>query len=111
MKNFVSLLFLCAFLASCVPEPADMVILSGKVVTVDQQFSIHEAVAVRDGEFIYVGNDRSAEKYIGDNTELIQLDGEMVLPGLIDAHAHLHSLGDKLANLNISDCLSFEEVV
>ncbi len=41
----------------------------------------------------------------------MKMDGAMVLPGLIDAHAHLHSLGDKLASINTSDCLSFDEVV
>ncbi len=103
--------FALAVLSSCTPEPADLVILSGKIVTVDNDFSIHEAVAINDEVFVFVGKNKGAQRFIGDQTKVMELKGELVLPGLIDAHAHLHSLGDKLANLNISDCRSFSDVV
>ncbi len=111
MKNLLIPLVALCFLFSCQPEPADMVILSAKIVTVDEEFSIHEAVAIKDSQFIAIGSNSKIEKYIGPYTKTMEMDGAMVLPGLIDAHAHLHSLGDKLASLNISDCTSFAKVV
>ncbi|MFC2121956.1 amidohydrolase, partial [Bacteroidota bacterium] len=92
------------------PE-ADMVLLSGKVATVDENFSIQEAVVIKGNKFIYVGSDIKAKKYIGENTRVINLDGKLVLPGLIDAHAHMNSLGNKLANLDISGSESFKDIV
>ena len=111
MKNYILPLISLCLLLSCQPEPADMVILSAKVVTVDEDFSIHEALAIRDSQFVAIGTDDEIENFIGPDTKTLEFDGAMVLPGLIDAHAHLHSLGDKLASLNISDCKSFDEVV
>ncbi len=86
---------------SCKNEEADLVLLSAKVVTVDENFSIQEAVVIKDNQLIYVGTNKKAEKYVADNTKVIELDGKLVLPGLIDAHAHTVSLGNELANLNI----------
>ena len=108
-KLFLPILGLFLLL-SCQTEPADMVILSAKVVTVDEEFSIHEAIAIKDSQFIAIGSNSKIEKYIGPYTKTMKMDGAMVLPGLIDAHAHLHSLGDKLASLNTSDCTSFAEL-
>ena len=77
------------------PTPADLVLHNGKVVTVDEEFSIHEAVAVRGDKIVFVGSNKDVEKYILPSTTVMDLKGQLVLPGLIDAHAHLHSLGDE----------------
>lgn len=93
------------------PAPADLVLRGGKVVTVDEEFSIHEAVAVRRDKIIFVGANEEVEKYILPRTAVINLDGELVLPGLIDAHAHLHSLGEELSSLNITGTTSYREII
>lgn len=98
-------------ISSCKQQEADLVLLSGKVATVDKNFSIHEAIAVKGNKFIYVGNNNGAEKFIGEKTKIIDLEGGLVLPGLIDAHAHMNSLGNELSNLNISGSTSFQEIV
>ena len=92
-------------------EPAEMVIMNGTVATVDEEFSIKEAVAVRDGRIVYVGKNRVANRFIGDNTVVLDVEGKLVLPGLIDAHGHLHSLGEQLANLDINGTKSWEEII
>jgi predicted amidohydrolase YtcJ len=92
-------------------EEAELVIRNGKVITVDELFSVEEAVAVLDGKILFTGPNSDIEKYIGPGTHLIDAGGLTVLPGLIDSHAHLVSLGDELYNLNISDCNSFDEIV
>lgn len=111
MKNLFHSIILLSFLSSCTSNSADLVILSGKIATVDSDFSFCEALAVKDGKFIFTGNNEEASKLIGKNTKVIKLNGELVLPSLIDAHAHLHGLGDQLASLNISNCKSFSDLV
>ncbi len=71
-----------------VAEQADWILHRGKVVTVDQAFSIHQAVAVKDGRIVMTGTDEAALKLRGDKTQVIDLAGAMVLPGLMDSHTH-----------------------
>ena len=67
---------------------ADMVIVNGKVATVDRSFSFKEAIAVRDGWIIDVGTDTEIRQYIGPGTEVIDLEGRLILPGAHDSHMH-----------------------
>ncbi len=67
--------------------PADMVLKGGVVETMVDHAEA-EALAVKDGEIVYVGDDAGAEAYIGENTQVIELDGRMVAPGFIDGHIH-----------------------
>jgi predicted amidohydrolase YtcJ len=100
------------FLISCGrPSPADLVLRGGKVVTVDEEFSIHEAVAVRRDKIVFVGSNKDVEKYVLPSTMLIDLKGQLVLPGLIDAHAHLHSLGEELTYLNVTGTKNYQEII
>jgi predicted amidohydrolase YtcJ len=89
---------------------ADIVLLNGKVVTVDKDFSIKQAVAVKGERIIFTGSNDEVKKFITTHTEIFQLNGALVLPGLIDAHAHLQSLGDQLSNLDIKGTTSFKEI-
>jgi predicted amidohydrolase YtcJ len=93
------------------PGPADLIIDHGKVVTVDPAFSIQEAVAVKDGKIIDVGSGKKMARYRGSSTRYIDAKGLLVLPGLVDAHAHLVSLGNQLVHLDINACKSFAEIV
>ena len=70
-------------------EPADLVLLGGKIVTVDRQERVASAVAVRAGRIVVVGADAEIAKLIGaDKTEVIRLEGRTVLPGFIESHCH-----------------------
>lgn len=68
-------------------EP-DLILHNGKVVTVDPQFSIQEAVAVANGKIIETGRSADLLKHRGSRTEVVDLQGQMVLPGLMDSHTH-----------------------
>jgi predicted amidohydrolase YtcJ len=70
------------------PPPADLVLLNGRVLTVDAQFSTAEALAVRGGRFIEVGSGGAVRPYIGPDTRVIDARGRTVIPGLIDTHVH-----------------------
>ena len=72
-------------------EPADLVVRGGVIHTSDTQRPVAEALAVRAGRFVYVGSSGGAERWIGEATEVIGLDGRAVIPGLIDGHVHLES--------------------
>ena len=69
-------------------QPADLVLRGGKVITVDKSWHIAQAVAVKDGRFLAVGDDAAIAGHIGPNTQVIELAGKTVVPGLIDSHLH-----------------------
>ena len=68
--------------------PADLVLLDGKILTVDDRFRVATALAVRDGRFIAVGSNTDVRRYIGSSTRVIDGRGRTVVPGLIDTHVH-----------------------
>lgn len=68
---------------------ADLVITNGAIYTVNDAQPWAEAVAVRNGEIVYVGDIAGAENLVGKNTQRIDLDGKFMLPGFVDSHMHL----------------------
>ena len=85
--------------ASCSPSnsvEADLIFTGGQVVTVDEDFSIAEALAVKDGSIIAVGTSREVSALRGPNTEIFDLSGKTVIPGLQDSHIHFLSLGNDI---------------
>lgn len=70
------------------PDPADTVFTSGRVYVADGNQTIHEAIAVRGEDIVFVGSDARARAFVGDGTALIDLEGRLVLPGLHDTHIH-----------------------
>jgi len=75
--------------AAVVAQEADRVYVNGIVYTVDEAFSKASAFAVKDGEFIYVGDNASARSHVGPETFVVDLEGKTVIPGLHDAHIHI----------------------
>ncbi|MCH8016781.1 MAG: amidohydrolase [Acidobacteria bacterium] len=72
----------------------DTLLFNGKIVTVDEDFSIAEAVAIKDGRFVAVGSNSQIRSLAGDRTEMVDLEGRTVLPGFNDPHLHFaHTLG------------------
>jgi predicted amidohydrolase YtcJ len=67
---------------------ADLVLLNGKVVTVDDRFTIAEAIAVKGERIVAVGSNADIEKLKGPATRVVDLNRRTVIPGLIDNHAH-----------------------
>src|SRR5438105_2795584 len=67
---------------------ADLIIRNAKVITVDPQFSIAQAVAIRGEKVLAVGNNRQISDFKGPNTRVIEAEGKTVMPGLYDSHVH-----------------------
>jgi predicted amidohydrolase YtcJ len=85
-----ALLAIAALLASqaIAGDPPTLILQNGKIATVDNNFRIAEAIGIRDDKIIAVGSNDEVLKLGGDKTEVVDLDGKLVLPGLIDSHVH-----------------------
>ena len=69
-------------------QAPDMVLLDGKVVTVDAESSLREALAIRDGKILALGSTAEIRRLAGSGTRVVDLAGRTVIPGLIDSHMH-----------------------
>lgn len=74
-------------------QSADLVLFNGKVVTVDNRFSIAQAVAIKDDKIIAVGTNEKIKALAGGHTEVLNLKGKTVLPGINDSHIHAALFG------------------
>jgi predicted amidohydrolase YtcJ len=91
--------------------PADLVVRDARIYTVDDARPVAEAMAVRGGRVVFVGSDRGADALVGPRTRVLDLDGRTVIPGMVDAHAHLLGLGQSLRSVDLVGTTSYEEVV
>ena len=90
--------------------PADMVIHNGKVVTVDDNVPEAEGIVINGDRIELVGSNEEVEAYIGPDTEVIDLDGALAIPGLIEGHGHFMGIGSNVLNLDLLDATSWQGV-
>ena len=91
--------------------PADTVLTSARIYTVNADKPWAEAVAILDGKYIFVGDAVAADAYIGEHTEVIDLEGRMAMPGVNDTHAHAWQGGTKeLFECNFSFSATPDEI-
>ncbi|MHA4868211.1 amidohydrolase [Duganella sp. PWIR1] len=88
--------------AHAAEKPADVVYRNGYVYTVDAKDSVQQALAVRGGRIVYVGDDAGVQAHTGRKTEVIDLQGRMLMPGLVDGHMHPQSGGSRLLNCSLN---------
>jgi len=91
--------------------PADLVLYGGSVMTLDPARPEAQAVAVRGEEIVAAGPTDDILRLAGPKTRRIDLRGALVVPGLTDAHAHVRSLGEQLATLDLHGVASIADVV
>jgi predicted amidohydrolase YtcJ len=91
-------------------QPADLILHNGKIVTVDKNFATSEAVAVRGDRFVAVGDNATVLKEAGPNTQIIDLDGRTVVPGLIDTHLHMSMAALNRPAVKLLDARSVDDV-
>lgn len=102
---------LAGALGSCSSkDKADLVVINARVYTVDSDFAVAEAFAVKDGKFIQVGSTEEIQNSF-EAKEVIDAEGKAVYPGFFDAHAHFPSLAQFLGEANLNGAKSFEEVI
>ena len=112
MKTIFKFLLLL-FLTGCtgITGTADLVLIGGKVYTLDSENSIVQALAMKDGKILAVGSDEEISSYIGENSSVIDLEGKTVTPGLVESHGHLFYTGSSLLTIDLSGVANYEELV
>ena len=70
--------------------------------TVDAHDSVQQALAIRAGRIVYVGNDAGLAAFIGPKTRVVDLEGRMLMPGLVDGHMHPLQGGGTLLKCNLN---------
>lgn len=95
-------LIAAATVAHAASKPADTIYRNGYVYTVDAKDSVQQALAVRGGRIVYVGDNDGVKALTGKKTEVIDLQGRMLMPGLIDGHMHPQSGGSRLLNCSLN---------
>ena len=93
------------------PAAADLIVTNARIYTVDDARPTAAALAVKDGRVQYVGSEAEALALRGPSTRVLDAHGNTVVPGIVDAHAHLLGLGFSLANVNLADTRSYDEVI
>jgi predicted amidohydrolase YtcJ len=90
---------------------ADIILYNGKIVTVDSNFRIYSAVAIKGDIIMATGSDGDIKRLRGKNTKLVNLEGRTVIPGLSDAHAHPESASVSELTQEIPDVHSINELL
>ncbi|MGL1888791.1 MAG: amidohydrolase [Reichenbachiella sp.] len=108
----VTLLLIVNILVGCGDShpKADMVIFNGNIYTNIEKEPKAEAIAIQNGEIIYVGNNVNANAWVGDSTTVLDIQGNTLIPGLIEGHGHLMNLGYSIQNLNLSKAKNLNEI-
>jgi predicted amidohydrolase YtcJ len=91
MKRFTWMmhaLLAATFAVAAAAQPPDLVLLGGKIATVDTESSLREAVAIRDGKILRVASTAEIRRLAAPETRVVELRGRTVIPGLIDSHLH-----------------------
>jgi predicted amidohydrolase YtcJ len=93
-------------------QTPDLVLINGKILTVDAKDSIAEAVAIRAGKIIAVGSNAEIEQHVAKETRFVDLHGRTATPGLIDSHGHFADGGvNELYDVGLSDATSVDDIV
>ncbi len=115
MRVLHGFLILASIALSCATqppqEPADLVLRNGKVVTVDASRPEANAVAVSEGRIVAVGSNEEIEAYVGPETEVLDLDGRLAIPGFIEGHGHFMGLGTAKMILDLTKVKDWNEIV
>ena len=102
---------LILLLIGCETEKADMIIHNGTIYTMNDLMPTTESVAIRNGKIIALGKYRDLDDLITPRTKIINLNGAMMTPGLIEGHGHFYGLGLAKMQLDLSTAESYAELV
>ncbi|MFN5153520.1 MAG: amidohydrolase [Gemmatimonadota bacterium] len=90
---------------------ADLVVTNGRIYTADAARPVVDAMAIRGGRVVFVGDRAGAKALTGAATQVLNLDGQTVIPGMTDAHAHVLGLGQSLRNVDLVGTTSYDAVI
>lgn len=88
---------------------ADLVFRNGNIYTVTKQKPKAEAIAIKGDRIVFVGSNSAVQKYVGEKTRVVDLQGKTVVPGMTDAHHHLSGVGFREMTLNFEGISSLQD--
>ena len=97
--------------APSAPARADLIVTNARIYTVDDNHPFVQALAIRGGRVQFVGSTGEALALRGPSTRVIDASGKTIVPGIVDAHAHLSGLATALRNVDLTGTKSYDEVV
>ena len=92
-------------------EPVDVVLHNGKIITVDELHPEVQALGIRGDQIVVVGTNEEVDAYIGETTEVIDLEGQLAVPGFIESHGHFLGVGNAQMQLSLMDVQNWKEIV
>jgi hypothetical protein len=104
-----SVFFLSA--AAILAQPADLVLRNGKIVTMNPAAPAAQAIAVRGDKITALGPDSAAQRWIGPNTKVIDLHGQLAIPGFIEGHGHFTGVGEFRMGLDLREARTWDDIV
>lgn len=90
---------------------ADMVLLNGKIVTLEDAQPQVEALAIGGNRIAALGSSTAMKRHIGQKTKVIDLQGQLVIPGFVEGHGHFNGVGLARLNLNLMHAKTWDEIV
>jgi len=109
-KSFLCIILCSLFWLRCGIESADLIVNNAKIITLNNENKIAEAVAIKSDRIIAVGTNLAIDKYRGYNTVVIDARQKSVLPGFNDAHCHFVSGSQSLRTLDFRNIESIDEI-
>jgi predicted amidohydrolase YtcJ len=92
-------------------QPADLVLRGGRILTLDSAVPEAQALAARNGAIVAIGSNADVERFVGSSTQVIDLAGQLAIPGFIEGHGHFNNLGESKMNLELMPTRSWNEIV
>jgi predicted amidohydrolase YtcJ len=111
MRYVCAFLLLSTVLIGQTPSAATLVLRNGKIVTVDASMPEAQAIAVTGDRITAVGSNDAIQKFIGAGTQVIDLKGQLAIPGLIESHGHFMGFGQSKLTLDLMDVKDWNEIV
>jgi predicted amidohydrolase YtcJ len=90
---------------------ADLVLTNGRIVTLEREVPVAEAVAVNGGRISAIGSAADMKRHVGPGTEVIDVGGQLVIPGFIEGHGHFTGVGRARLDLNLVPATSWDQIV
>lgn len=115
--------FLCAVLTGVVTagvlmarqdtqiQPADLILRGGKIVTLDDRYPEVQALAARNGAIVALGSNAEIQRFIGPGSKVVELGGQLAVPGFIEGHGHFSGIGNAKLGLELLSTTSWEQIL
>ena len=114
-KTQTFILVIVLFVTGCSSEKtcieSDLVLVNTKIYTANPKNPTVEALAIKNGKFVFIGTNTEAQNFNCGESKLLNLEGSFVYPGFIDAHAHLKGIGYRELNLNLQGADSLKSLL